>query len=609
MDAFLATARREYDVPAAETRATQGRRTCSERFVLALDQGTTSSRAIVFDQGGQPVATAQQEYPQGYPFPGHVTHDPEDIWQSQLAVARQAVDQVPGGIASIAALGVTNQRETTIVWERATGSPRGAGHRLAEPHHRRSLRPPARGRARAARPRADGAAPGRLLQRPQDRPHPRCRARTARTCRGRRALLRHRRQLPRLAPDRRPVAPHGRLERQPHAALRHLRRALGPLALRDRSACPWPCSRRCGPPRPRWPRRTRASSVRACPSAASPATRWRPCSARPAWPPAAPRPPTAPAPLPSSTRAAGPWPRSTACSPRSSGSSARAAPLAYALEGAVFVAGAAVRWLRDGLRAIEHSSDVEALAARGDRESGVVVVPAFVGLGAPYWDPDARGTIAGLTLGSRLEDIVLATVDAMAYQVADVLGSMTLDAGGGLAVLRVDGGAAVNDALLQFQADILDVPVERPRVTETTALGAAFLAGLATGVWSSTEEIAATWQLERRFEPAMEWRRARATAGALATGRRARPRLGFRLGDRTPASARSAGRPAPWPVAAARSAAPRWPRSSRRRRRPRRRSPAARGSRPWRPRPGDPGRRDAPTADRRDRLPAAPAPG
>ncbi len=161
---------------------------------------------------------------------------------------------------------------------------------------------------------------------------------------------------------------------------------------------------------------------------------------------------------------------------------------------------------------------MEGLAAHGDRESGVVVVPAFAGLGAPHWDPDARGAIVGLTLGSRLEDIVLATVDAMAYQVADVLDSMALDAGGRLEVLRVDGGAAVNDALLQFQADVLDVPVERPRVTETTALGAAFLAGLATGVWSSTDEIAATWQLERRFEPAMEaaersrllerWRRA-----------------------------------------------------------------------------------------------------
>jgi glycerol kinase len=192
--------------------------------------------------------------------------------------------------------------------------------------------------------------------------------------------------------------------------------------------------------------------------------------------------------------------------------------VAYALEGAVFVAGAAVRWLRDGLRVIERSSDVEALASRGDRENGVVVVPAFVGLGAPHWDPAARGAILGLTLGSRVEDIALATLDALAYQVADVLAAMGLDAGKPLEVLRVDGGAAVNDALLQFQADVLGVPVERPRVTETTALGAAFLAGLGIGLWASPEELAASWTLDRRFEPRMaaaerdrllaRWRRA-----------------------------------------------------------------------------------------------------
>ncbi len=143
------------------------------------------------------------------------------------------------------------------------------------------------------------------------------------------------------------------------------------------------------------------------------------------------------------------------------------------------------------------------LAAEGDRDAGVVVVPAFVGLGAPHWDAAARGAILGLTLGSSVADIALATVDAMAYQVADVLEAMALDAAAELGALRVDGGAAVNDALLQFQADILRVPVERPRVTETTALGAAFLAGLGTGLWSSTDEVAATWQLDRRFEPQM----------------------------------------------------------------------------------------------------------
>jgi glycerol kinase len=193
-------------------------------------------------------------------------------------------------------------------------------------------------------------------------------------------------------------------------------------------------------------------------------------------------------------------------------------PVAYALEGAVFVAGAAIRWLRDGLRVIERSSDVEALASRGERESGVVVVPAFVGLGAPHWDPDARGAILGLTLGSSVEDIALATLDAIAYQVADVLTAMGRDTGKPLEVLRVDGGAAVNDDLLQFQADVLGVPVERPVVTETTALGAAFLAGLGSGLWASPDELAATWRLDRRFEPSMgiaererllaRWRRA-----------------------------------------------------------------------------------------------------
>jgi glycerol kinase len=192
--------------------------------------------------------------------------------------------------------------------------------------------------------------------------------------------------------------------------------------------------------------------------------------------------------------------------------------VAYALEGAVFVAGAAVQWLRDGLKAIESSADVEALAAAGDRASGVMMVPAFVGLGAPWWDPDARGTIVGLTRGSGIADIAQATVDSMAYQVSDVLGAMSREAQGSIEALRVDGGAAVNDPLLQFQADILGVPVERPRITETTALGAAFLAGLATGIWDSTEELESTWVLDRRFEPCMDaverdallgrWRRA-----------------------------------------------------------------------------------------------------
>jgi glycerol kinase len=181
-------------------------------------------------------------------------------------------------------------------------------------------------------------------------------------------------------------------------------------------------------------------------------------------------------------------------------------PAAYALEGSVFIAGAAVQWLRDGLRAIPGAADVQAMAAGASRGDGVYLVPAFVGLGAPHWDPDARGLLIGLTRGTGLAEVARATVDSMAYQVRDVLDAMDADAGTPLDRLRVDGGAAVNDELLQFQADLLNVPVERPVVTETTALGAAFLAGLAVGTWSGLDEVAATWSLDRRFEPRMSAR-------------------------------------------------------------------------------------------------------
>jgi glycerol kinase len=180
-----------------------------------------------------------------------------------------------------------------------------------------------------------------------------------------------------------------------------------------------------------------------------------------------------------------------------------AASVAYALEGSVFVAGSAVQWLRDGLGIIGSSGDVESLAASADPRSEVVVVPAFVGLGAPHWDPHARGAILGLTRGTTSADIARATVDSMAFQVLDVLEAMAADSGGPITALRVDGGAAGNDRLLQLQADLLGAPVERPRNVESTALGAAFLAGLAVGVWSGLDEVAATWELDRRFEPRM----------------------------------------------------------------------------------------------------------
>jgi glycerol kinase len=183
----------------------------------------------------------------------------------------------------------------------------------------------------------------------------------------------------------------------------------------------------------------------------------------------------------------------------------------YALEGSVFIGGAVVQWLRDGLALIRHSSDVEALAASVPDAGGVYFVPAFAGLGAPHWDPYARGLIVGITRGTTAGHLARAAVDSIAYQVADLLDAVHRDSGIPVAELRADGGAAVNDALLQMQADLLGVPVVRPAVTETTALGAAYLAGLAVGFWSSTREIAGQWQVERRFEPSM----APATAAAL----------------------------------------------------------------------------------------------
>jgi glycerol kinase len=176
----------------------------------------------------------------------------------------------------------------------------------------------------------------------------------------------------------------------------------------------------------------------------------------------------------------------------------------YALEGAVFIAGAAVQWVRDGLQAIQSSAEVEQLAATVDDADGVYLVPAFVGLGAPYWDPYARGLIIGITRSTRMGHIARATVDSMAYQTRELLELMQREAGLQLSSLRVDGGAAANDALLQFQADILDVPIRRPVVAETTALGAAYLAGLAVGYWDGPDDVTNNWALDREFTPAME---------------------------------------------------------------------------------------------------------
>lgn len=474
----------------------------ADRLILALDQGTTSSRAILFDRSGRPVAKAQREFPQHFPSPGHVEHDAEDIWETQLTVAREAIAAAGVAPADVAAIGVTNQRETTIIWDRATGRPianaivwqsrvtaprcdalKAAGHealfrdRTGLPldayfsgpkiAHLLDAVPGARARAEAGE-LAFGTVDTFLLWRlTGGRVHATDVSNASRT------LLM---DLATLAWDPELCA----ILDVPMALLPEIRSSSEVLGETDPAVfgAAIPIAGVAGD-------QQAATFGQACHGAGSA----------------------------KNTYGTGAFMLlNTGAAPVASEAGllttvlwrlGSQGPAAYALEGSVFIAGAAVQWLRDGLKAIHATSDVERIAAGAAREDGVYLVPAFVGLGAPHWDPDARGLLIGLTRGTGLPELARATVDSMAYQVRDVLDAMEADAGAPLDRLRVDGGAAVNDGLLQFQADLLGVPVERPVVTETTALGAAFLAGLATGYWSGIEEIAATWALDRRFEPLM----------------------------------------------------------------------------------------------------------
>lgn len=475
----------------------------SERLVLALDQGTTSSRAILFAEDARPLAIDQREIAQSYPSPGHVEHDPEEIWESQLATARGALDRAGRRAGAITALGITNQRETTIVWDRETGTPvapaivwqsritapacaalRKAGH---EERFRRTTglpldayfsgpkiahildgAPGLRRRAEAGELAAGTVDSWLLWRLTGGRLHATDVSNASRT------LLMDLRTLgwdPDLCG----------LIGVPTAILPEIRSSSEVLGVTDGAllGAELPIAGVAGD-------QQAATFGQAChapgmtkATLGTGAFLLRNTGER-----------TVPSGHGSLTTVL--WQLGPHARP------------AYALEGAVFIAGAAIQWLRDGLRAIESSRDVEALAAAGEAEDGLYLVPAFTGLGGPHWDPDARGLLIGITRGTGLPQIARAAVASIALQVCDVLAAMDADAGGPLGALRVDGGAAANDTLLQLHADLLGVPVERPAVTETTALGAAFLAGLATGVWSAPAEIAATWRLDRRFVPAMD---------------------------------------------------------------------------------------------------------
>jgi len=469
------------------------------RYILALDQGTTSSRSILFDHAGNPVAVAQREFTQHFPQPGWVEHDANEIWATQRATIAEVLARARARIGDVAAIGITNQRETTVVWDRATGDPiaraivwqdrRTAAHcaALRDQGHEPLVRartglvldpyfcgtkigwllehvPGARGRAERGE-LAFGTIDSWLAWKLSDgRLHVTDASNASRTL------------LYDLATgdwDDALLALFG----VPRAMLPRVGPSSGPIGEVVVEGRPLPLSGIAGD-------QQAALFGQAC---------FAPGMAK-------------------NTYGTGCFLlMNTGDAPQASAHGLISTVAwqdadgrrQFALEGSVFVAGAVVQWLRDGLGVIAHSSDVETLAESVPDAGGVTFVPAFTGLGAPYWDPDARAAILGLSRGVTRAHIARAAIEAIAFQSAELLDAMQRDAGKPLTELRVDGGASANNLLMQFQADLLGVPVIRPRVRETTALGAAYLAGLAVGFWRGPDDVTRNWQVDRRFDPAI----------------------------------------------------------------------------------------------------------
>ena len=470
------------------------------RCVVAIDQGTTGSTVLVFDHAGRVIGRAYSEFTQHFPRPGWVEHDPEEIWRVTLRVLRQACRRARVQARDVAALGITNQRETTVLWDRGTGKP---VHRAIVWQDRRTA--------------------------------PLCEALRAR---GAEAQVREKTGLV-LDPYFSGTKLRWLLEQVPRAAARARR---GELCFGTIDT--WLVWRLTG------------GKVHATDATNASRTLLYDIHAR-AWDAALCALLEVPeAVLPTVHPSSGEFGQTTAdvlgasvpiagiagdqqaalfgqgcvdagMAKNTYGTGcflllntgdrpvrsdhgllttiacdARGGP-AYALEGSVFIAGAAIQWLRDGLGLLRKAAESERLARTVDSSLGVYLVPAFVGLGAPYWDPDARGALLGLTRGVSRAHVVRAALESLAFQTRDVVEAMAADAGEPLRTLRVDGGAAANGFLMQFQADLLGVPVERPRVLETTAMGAAFLAGLGTGFWRSQADLVRARRIDRRFRPRM----------------------------------------------------------------------------------------------------------
>ena len=468
------------------------------KAVLALDQGTTSSRAIAFTADGRILAMAQQEFRQLFPEPGRVEHDAREIWQSQRDVAARALAQAGLAAADVAAVGITNQRETTVLWERSTGQPvcpaivwqdrrtasrcdelRQAGH---EPLFARKTGllldayfsgtklewmldhvPGARARAERGE-LAFGTVDSWLLWNlTGGAEHVIDVTNASRTLLFDIHALDWDDELLEVLRIPRPLLPRivdssGVIAQTACDGLPRGLRIAGIAGDQQAALFGQACHR------PGMAKNTYGTGCFLLMNTGeSPAPSRHRLLSTVAW--------------------------------------RRGAKRAYALEGSVFVAGAAIQWLRDGLGIIPHAPEIDALAATVPDTGDVHFVPALTGLGAPYWDPQARGAIVGITRGTTRAHLARATLEAIAFQSAELIEAMASDSGIALAELRVDGGATASSLLMQMQADLLGVPVVRPRVAETTALGAAYLAGLAVGFWRDEAEIASLWARERTFEP------------------------------------------------------------------------------------------------------------
>jgi len=490
-------------------------RMSSAQFILALDQGTTSSRAILFDRAGSPIAVAQQEFPQIYPAPGHVEHDPEVIWSSQISVAHEVLRLAAISASQIAAIGIANQRETTIVWERTTG--RAVANAIVwqsrvTTHICEQLK--SSGLESLFRQRTglvlDPYFSGTKLKHLLDTvPNLRQRATRGEVLFGTVDTY----LLWRLTGGKRHATDATNASRTLLFNIHTMQWDDELLAALDvpRAMLPEVCSSS-----ELYARADAAHFGREIPIAGVAGDQQAALFGQQCFSLGAAK----------ATYGTGCFVLLNIGSRPAASANGLLTTIAwklgdevtYALEGAVFIAGAVVQWLRDGLKVITQSADIEALANTVPDCGGVYFVPAFVGLGAPYWDPLARGTIIGLTRETTVAHIAHAALDSIAYQTRDVLDLMQSDAGIKLRDLRVDGGASRNNRLLQSQADALNVNVSRPMVTETTALGAAYLAGLATHYWQDRAELERNWQLDREFHPSVDsalreagyrmWRRA-----------------------------------------------------------------------------------------------------